>query len=288
MTAVTFVFRGKVGIGLRSSAEIQAPMSQNAISGGSIEPVSDINSGTDDETSVKAPIYGAYALNGEKFAGAADTKEWPIASLTKLMTALVERDVIQPTEKIKITPEMLQTDGTAGGFSEGEIFAAKDIEKALLMVSSNQAGEAFAQYYGRVKFIDTMNSYAYRIGMTDTHFEDPTGLSFRNQSTAEDLDRLVTYILTKSPDIFKPTRTASDRIYDYRRGRYRTLANINELAGKTGFIGGKTGTTPQAVGNLISIFSNDGGKSGRVIILLGSEDRYAETQNILDNILKWK
>lgn len=233
---------------------------------------------------VNARAYGVYTAGGVKIVSSDEAKRWPIASLTKLMTAVVARDVISPTERITITYVNPEVQGFAGNFSVGEIFTAKDLEKAMMIVSSNVAADAIANHYGRERFIDTMNSYAYRLGLTNTYFDDPTGLSYKNQSTVEDLDKLVTYILKKTPDIFRTSRLKSDRIYNLKNGKGRVLTNINEYAGTAGFLGGKTGTTPEAVGNLISIFKGNSKTPDKVIILLGTEHRYEETNNILT---KW-
>jgi D-alanyl-D-alanine carboxypeptidase len=64
----------------------------------------------------------------------------------------------------------------------------------------------------------------------------------------------------------------------------RPLVNINQFAGRPDFVGGKTGTTPEAVGNLVSIFKA-GGNSIRIIVVLGSEERFKETENLFQ---KWR
>lgn len=290
MVSVTFVF-GSVRSGLPVVRDKDTVAPQIALAShinqGSAESLSDTASGPEEDSLVKAAIYGVYSLNGERLAGLNENKRWPIASLTKLMTAVVARSVIPTSDKIKISEEIFKIEdiGASGGFSAGEIFAPRDLEKALLIVSSNAAAEAIATHYGRQKFIDTMNSTAYKLGMFNTYFADPTGLSYKDQSTADDLTKLVTHILTKYPDMLKTTRIKTDRIYDFKSGKRRTISNINEFAGQPYFIGGKTGTTPEAVGNLISVFSRDNGYSGRIVALLGSEDRYNETKGLLEN---WK
>ncbi len=268
---------------LQPISAVERPSESSDFSEGSVQSFGDIESGPAEGSLVKAPIYGVYSFGGEKYAGALENKKWPIASLTKLMSALVAREVIPANEKIKIDPEILAIEdiGFAGGFLAGEIYTRYDLEEALLIVSSNVAAEALAKHYGREKFIDTMNNFAYKIGMMNTYFEDPTGLSYKDQSTAEDLNRLVSYILKNAPEIFKLTRTKTGVLYDYKSGKKRNINNINNFTSRADFIGGKTGTTPEAVGNLISLFSRDNGKSGRIVILLGTEDRYNETNNLL-------
>lgn len=229
---------------------------------------------------------GVFSLSGDKIIALADDKHWPIASLTKLMTALVAFSEIENSGQIKITKEMIDTtDGSAGDFKESERYSTTDLEKALLAVSSNVAAEALASTLGRDKFLSLMADYASRIGLKDTRFVDPTGLSIGNQSTIQDLVKLVRYIFAKQPAIFEITREPSVLITDLASKKSRTLKNINQFAGRADFIGGKTGTTPEAVQNLISVFRGTGNDNGFIIVLLGTEDRFNETQKLLDYAL---
>jgi len=229
---------------------------------------------------------GIFSLDGERIAGFSDDKRWPIASLTKLMTAFVAFDNIKSDKRIAITKAMLDaTDGSAGDFKEGETYTVADLEKALLVVSNNTAAEALSSAIGRDKFITLMNSYAVRFGLKDTRFVDPTGLSIGNQSTVQDLAKLTKYILINRPEIFNISREPVVTITDLTSGNSRELKNINQFAGQANFIGGKTGTTPEAVGNLISIFRGTKNGEGFIIVLLGTEDRFNETRKLLSAVL---
>src|SRR3989338_938712 len=210
MISVTLVFgsiQGKVSSKPISAVEL--PILASNLMEGSVQSSSGIGLDLSEENIVKAPIYGVYSLNGERYAGIEESKRWPIASLTKLMTAVIAREVIPANDRIKITEEILGIEdiGMAGGFSANGVFNRLDLEEALLIISSNVAAEALARHYGREKFIDTMNSFAFRIGMANTYFEDPTGLSYKDQSTVEDLNKLVAYIFRNAPDILKTTRS---------------------------------------------------------------------------------
>lgn len=130
-----------------------------------------------------------------------------------------------------------------------------------------------------------MNSYAVRFGLKDTRFVDPTGLSIGNQSTVQDLAKLTKYILINRPEIFNISREPVVTITDLTSGNSRELKNINQFAGQANFIGGKTGTTPEAVGNLISIFRGTKNGEGFIIVLLGTEDRFNETRKLLSAVL---
>ena len=227
---------------------------------------------------------GVYSLTGTKVHSWSDEKRWPIASLTKLMTALVSEDTMFPNKRVIIKDEYVKfAEDAAGTIYAGEEFTVSDLQKALLLVSINVSAEAHAGEYGRAAFIARMNGYAEKIGMENTHFADPSGLSIRNQSTAEDLAKLVAFIYANKPGIFAVTRQVTAGIYDWKLGTTRSITNINKFAGGADFIGGKTGTTPESVGNLISVF-RVGEYFGRIIIVLGSEERFEETENLIQ---KW-
>lgn len=233
-----------------------------------------------------AIAVGVFSLDGEKQYVLNSEKKWPVASLTKLMTALVVSDGLPDSKRVVIKKDHVDlTDGAAyGSVIVDEEYTVSDLKKALLLVSSNVAAEALAHEYGRGKFIELMNEYASQIGMENTYFADPTGLSVRNQSTIGDMAKLVLFIYKNEPEIFKITKQANGIIYDWRTGSIRSLSNINKFVDRSDFIGGKTGTTPESVGNLISVFST-GSLDGRIIVVLGSEDRFEETKNLLN---KWR
>lgn len=226
---------------------------------------------------------GVYDLNGGKIWDWNGDKHWPIASLTKLMTALVAKEQIPDSDQIQISSEAeqpLKDNGAAPTFNIGDTLSAKDLVKAMFLVSSNDAAEALARHYGYDNFIRAMNDKAQELGMTNTVFASPSGLSVKNLSTATDLDKLVRFVWMSNRDLFATSRKTKDYV-TVANGRYRTrryLTNINTFAGEKNFLGGKTGQLPESGGNLISIFDANGPK---LIIVLGAGDRFQETQTIL-------
>jgi len=232
---------------------------------------------------VELNAAGAYLLDGKPLYEFRTDKRWPIASVTKLMTALVARELLSPGEVIVITPEAVAAEGAAGGFSAYEKYRLSELEEAVLAVSSNDAAFAIAAHYGETDFIREMNRMAALLGMNETNFSDPTGISLQNRSTATDLFRLVKFIWEEEPGIFEITRQPSVVITD-ELGRSRTLANINIFAGRADFLGGKTGSLPEAHGNLVSIFKLPDETSPVVIVVLGAGDRFEETENILGKL----
>jgi D-alanyl-D-alanine endopeptidase (penicillin-binding protein 7) len=128
------------------------------------------------------------------YAKAAD-EVTPIASLTKLMTAMVVLDARQPPDEL-LAIEMDDFDYLKGSRSRlrlGSTLTRDEMLRLALMASENRAASALARHYpgGMLAFVAAMNDKARSLGMTSTHYEDATGLSPRNVSTANDLAKLV-------------------------------------------------------------------------------------------------
>ncbi|SMG01621.1 serine hydrolase [Burkholderia singularis] len=119
----------------------------------------------------------------------------PIASITKLMTAMVVLDSKAPLDELlEVTDDDRdQEKFTSSRLSIGSTLTRNDMLHIALMASENRAAAALSRYYpgGREAFIDAMNRKARELGMVDTHFENPAGLSKYNVSTARDLAKMV-------------------------------------------------------------------------------------------------
>lgn len=119
----------------------------------------------------------------------------PIASLTKLMTALVVIEADQPLqEMLTITREDIDTEkGSSSRLAVGTRLSREEMLHLALMSSENRAANALGRHYpgGLRPFVAAMNRKARELGMNDTRFVEPTGLSSRNQSSARDLAVLV-------------------------------------------------------------------------------------------------
>lgn len=128
------------------------------------------------------------------YAKAAD-EVTPIASLTKLMTAMVVLDAGQsPTEMLAIDADDFDyLKGSHSRLRMGAELTRDEMLRLALMSSENRAASALARNYpgGMLAFVAAMNDKAMTLGMTNTHYDDPTGLSPRNVSTANDLANLV-------------------------------------------------------------------------------------------------
>jgi serine-type D-Ala-D-Ala endopeptidase (penicillin-binding protein 7) len=147
----------------------------------------------------------------------------PIASITKLMTAMVVLDSKAPmTEQIEVTDEDRDYEKNTGSrLSVGSVLSREDMLHIALMASENRAAAALSRYFpgGRPAFMAAMNAKAKELGMVDTHFENPTGLTSQNVSTARDLVKMVNaayqYPLIR--------RFSTDHSYEVYTGK-RTLA----------------------------------------------------------------
>lgn len=208
-------------------------------------------------------------------------KTWPIASVTKLLTAVVVLEEGGEKKRVTISQNAVDTPGVAGNLVSGEVYSTEDLVKIMLLTSSNDAALAFEENAGgRETFTTLLNKKAGEIGMSDTVLHEPSGLSDLNISTANDLLKLVKYIIEKHPDILSWTRLPSILVQPINSQTSKTLYNINPFVNETEFLGGKTGTLPEARQNLVSIFSFN--EYRIAIILLGSGDRIQEVPELLE------
>jgi len=221
------------------------------------------------------------------------SETWPLASLTKLLTAVVFLENSRPEEKVTISQEAVVTEGGAGGLKAGEIYNSRDLLKIMILTSSNDAAAALAEslsqknepFDQRSAFVKLMNQKAKEIGMTQTEIAEPVGLSAANHTTAADLLLLTEYIFNHHPEIFTWSRLPSILVQPFNRNNSHKLNNINPLVENVDFLGGKTGTTDEAGGNLLSIFSLDNDRL-LVIILGSSGDRFKQDKELLNWVNK--
>ena len=206
---------------------------------------------------------------------------FPIASVTKLMTALVSLETLPQEEKTKVSSRAANIESSRGDLRTGENVLISDLLYPLLLVSSNNAAEVLAETKGRPIFMKNMNDFADKIGMEKTNFDDPSGLSSKNTSTAKDLFKLTTYLENNHRLVFDiSTLTEYTAIGKVWR-------NINRFSNNDNFIGGKTGFTSQAKRTGVGIFSvsfpeYEDRHIG--IVLLRTDDRTRDIYTILNYI----
>ncbi len=242
---------------------------------------------TQKKNAITAHAYLAASLaeDAYPFVSKQPSIRWPLASLTKLMTAVIVLQRTPPDDTITTVEVPGAYVASLKHLPTGVQYRADDLLRVMLVESSNEAAESFAAAYpgGRTAFIEAMNAQAAAWELTDTHFDDPAGLSAGSQSTADDLLSLVRHVYTGYPSVFQITRLRSVGATSIptasSTGALYTAVTTNEFAGTVAFLGGKTGYTDEAQGNLISLFSVGG--TPTVFIVLGSADRFGETRILL-------
>lgn len=170
----------------------------------------------------------------------------PIASITKLMTAMVVLDARQDLdESLAISEDDIDTmRGSRSRLRVGAELSREDMLRLALMSSENRAASALSRHYpgGEDAFVAAMNHKAHALGLTDTRFRDPTGLNAGNVSSARDLVKLVA--AASHYPLIRAMSTAPEYTVDLG-GRPRTFHNTNALVSnpaweisvsKTGFI----------------------------------------------------
>jgi hypothetical protein len=187
------------------------------------------------------------------FAQSDPDKPLPIASLTKLMTALVAVEYVNIETKIIITPDMI-VKTSIPRLKVGREYSLYDLLQPLLKESSNEAASAIADFFGPKYFVSLMNRQAVSIGMANTHFIDPSGSDWGNVSTAHDLFVLAQYLYDNRSFILKMT-TGNNDPGVYGPSVFTALQNFNVFADDPNFIGGKVGMNGAASGTILSIFN---------------------------------
>jgi D-alanyl-D-alanine endopeptidase (penicillin-binding protein 7) len=202
----------------------------------------------------------------------------PIASLSKLMTAMVVLDANQPMDE-KITVGIEDIDVLKGSSSRlrlGVELPREEMLRLALMASENRAASSLARHYpgGISAFVEAMNAKAKLLGMEHTHFVEPTGLSPQNVSTAGDLARMVN-AAASYPKIRDFTTTTSHYVEMEPTGRVVGFNNTNGLVknpqwdiqlSKTGYI--------REAGRCLVMMANIASKPF-VIVLLDSIGKYS-------------
>lgn len=202
----------------------------------------------------------------------------PVASLTKLVTAVIARRLIPADTRITITKDVMEAYGNTAGLRIGETFVMKDLLYPLLMVSSNDTAEAFARQVGRAKFIRDMNDFAQAIGAYRTIFDDPSGLSPKNQSTANDMTIIIDWIRRHDPEIIAITDQKIKTV------RNHTWVNPTHFLSWSYYLGGKNGYTDEADRTSVALFTIGRRQDIYAVVVLGSDDRDGDVVKLLNKI----
>ncbi len=233
---------------------------------------------------ISASAYVVGDLNtGEIILAKNQDQKLPIASISKLMTALLTKELAKEEDIAKVSKRALATHGGNGNFKLGEKIKVQDLLYPLLLESSNDAAEVLAEHYGRDSFISKMNQKAEKLQLTSTIFKDPSGLSTSNKSNAGDMFKLAGFLYQKQPDILNITTKRS-----YKNKKH-IWSNISQFLNNAGYVGGKSGYNDAAKETDLAIFKVPLGQSGLRpigIVLLKSNDRKKDIEKILKYLNK--
>lgn len=206
-----------------------------------------------------------------------------IASITKLMSAIVIRDLNIDNEKIiEITKEDSIGDFSKTKLLPGDKLKFKDLLSDSLIVSSNSGVLCAIKNAGisHEDFVKKMNQKAKEIGLKNTSFEDATGLSNNNLSTADEILK-ITKLAFSYPDIKSET---AQKKYSFQvsSGRLVEVSNTNELIGSyLNIEAGKTGYTEGAGYCLVSEVEYDG-RGPILVVVLGSNSHFERFSDLKD------
>lgn len=206
----------------------------------------------------------------------------PIASTTKIMTALVATEYFRPNSVLTATSSA-SIGGAEIGLSYGERLNFRSLLYGMLLNSGNDAAYAIAENYpGGVKeFIKAMNEKALSLNLSNTHFDNPAGFDSKNHfSSAMDLSEITEEAL-KNPELARIFATKETQVLSVDKKQKHSLVNLNKLLSPvTGVLGVKTGYTTAAKENFVGLIERGGSRV--LTVVLGSDDRFGETERLIE------
>jgi len=209
----------------------------------------------------------------------------PMASTTKILTALIAIEQGDLDKKVTISKKAAGIRGSTVGYKANEEIALKELIFGLMFKSGNDAAIAIAEDLGGSieGFSEIMNHYARGIGILDSHFESPHGLdSSEHYSSAYDLAILTAKGMDY--DLFREI-VGSKQISKDKYNFTRDYNNINKILWKIpGANGVKTGSTGQAGKCLVSSVNNNG--KDVIVVVLNCPDRWNVTEKIYQHVLE--
>ena len=223
----------------------------------------------------------------------------PMASITKLMTAITVYKNYDLEDTITIGPKVNDWPDSSKRFIPGTVFKISELLRALLIESNNDAAMALAEKMGLENFISVMNGEAQKLGLITTHYDNPAGTDpyskkeIINYSTAKELLILTQEIINNYPEILEITslpqydiKTASGSYNHTAVSTDKFFSDANEKlfcgGGPIKILGGKTGSTDLAKKNLILAMESPNGHGYLVTIILSASDNFLETKNLVN------
>lgn len=209
----------------------------------------------------------------------------PMASTTKVMTAVVALESLELDAKVTISANVPATIGSSMGLQKGQVLTVEQLMYALLVPSANDAAVALAEAAAgsTQAFVKKMNEKAKSLGLSNTHFVNPHGLNAANHfSSAKDLATLAQYAM-RDPMFRRIVRTREYTISMPGQDTPHKYENHNLLLGRQAWVTGvKTGSTPYARNCLVASGTRDG--VSVISVLLGAvedEVRWKESEALL-------
>lgn len=206
----------------------------------------------------------------------------PIASLTKLMTAIIVLDNYNLSDTITVDKVADSQDALKQDVKLGDTLSVESFLDIMLVGSSNKSAYALSEgpgeFLGEQKFVELMNQKAKDLGLQNTFFADPTGLSSEDVSTVGDLAKLTEYILKNYPQI--PNISQAKEFYVSNFG---TITNTDQLLGEIPeIVCSKTGFTTAAKGCLLLVVNNPKNNDYLINVILGADDRFSEMKKLIN------
>lgn len=206
----------------------------------------------------------------------------PIASTTKIMTALVASSYFKPNSDLKVDSGS-NIPGSRVGLYKGEDLSFRSLLFGMLLNSGNDAAYAISENYpgGVLGVVSAMNKKAQDLNLTNTHFENPAGFDSPNHfSSAKDLS-IISEEALKDSQLARIFATKQTYIVSLDKKYTHNLANLNKLLSTVkGVLGVKTGYTDVAKENLVTLVDRDNHKI--LTVVLGSDDRFGESTNLIE------
>lgn len=208
--------------------------------------------------------------------------QYPIASTTKIMTALVASEYFKPNSILTVK-DGAGISGAKVGLVRGENLSFRSMLYGMLLPSGNDAAFAIAENYpgGVLGFVSAMNKKAGDLNLANTHFDNPAGFdSPKHFSSARDLG-VITEEALKNYRLARIFATKETNIVSLDKKYNHQLANLNKLLSQVkGVLGVKTGYTEEAKENLVTFVDRDGHQI--LTVVLGSDDRFGESTKLIE------
>lgn len=220
--------------------------------------------------------------SGQTVYGMQADIERPMASLTKLMTALLIVEQHDLSEWVTVPQDIGETRGSIAYLPAGQQFTVGNLLSALLIASANDAAITLARFHSGSTdaFVQEMNARAQALGLNGTRYANASGMDDPRQwSTPRDIARLVSFI--QNEPAIRKRMSLKGTVIRSRGGQEIPLSHTHALlrASNPFVEEGKTGTTPTAGQCLVSVVAKDGHEY--VVVLLRSQKRYDDMQDIL-------